>query len=100
ELTRAIPPAPNPAGTDTSGSPSQFPKPSAVRTLGHGSTARGALNGIVGDTIAATPALRIADSNCATTSARDRANERPAGSSVIGRSNNGSHSSYVAGNTL
>jgi hypothetical protein len=58
------------------------------------------LKGIVGYTIAAMLALRIADSSDATISARDRANERPAGSSVIGRSNSGSHSSYVAGNTL
>jgi hypothetical protein len=35
-----------------------------------------------------------------TTSARDRAKDRPAGSSAIGFVSSGSHSSYVAGSTL
>src|SRR5688572_27557343 len=98
-IIAGTPSAPDPAGTDTSGRPSQLPYPSGVRTSGHGSAARGALNGIVGYTIAATRAARIDSASFATTSARERANERPAGSSVIGRWSSGSHSSNVAGST-
>jgi len=54
---------------------------------------------MVGYTMATTPAARIDAASLATTSARDRANERPAGSSSAGRWSNGSHSSNVAGST-
>src|SRR4051812_20322567 len=47
-LPAGIPSAPMPVGTETSGRPSQFPYPSVVRMSGHGSTTRGAGNGIVG----------------------------------------------------
>jgi hypothetical protein len=57
------------------------------------------LNGIVGYTIAVTRAARIERASASITAARDRANERPAGSSRIGRSSSGSHSSYVFGKT-
>src|ERR1019366_9793265 len=46
-LSAGIPSAPKPPGTETSGRPSQLPYASAVGIFGHGSTARGALNGMV-----------------------------------------------------
>src|SRR5258706_1917068 len=83
-LSAGIPSTPRPAGTDTSGRPSQLPYPSAVRMSGQGSTARGALKGIVGYTIAAIRAARMEAASADTTSARDRANDRPAASSAMG----------------
>ena len=49
--------------------------------------------------MATTRAARIDAASFATTSARERANERPAGSSSGGRPSSGSHSSNVAGRT-
>ena len=88
-----------PAGTDTSGRPSQLLYDSVVRTCGHLSTMRGALKGIVGHTIAEICAARIAATSPATTVARERANDCPAGSCVMGWWKSASHSPYVSGST-
>ena len=50
--------------------------------------------------MATTPAARIAVASAETTSLRERANDRPAASSVIGWPKSGSHSSKFAGSDV